>query len=408
MLTNIIIALIPVLQLGYSFYVSVATLIFVLCLVNWWPVLRAGWYPALPYTWMGALLLLPMLSVSSSYPAEDSLRLLREAIMFVILCCTATGIRYVDSRYLPAAPVRLITALLAGLLVLVVIQAVLFPRGIYFGFPENWFSQESGTIATAEALRFGAETLRPHATFSEPSFLGFILISISLILAPRLGTSRAALGLLALILVIGLMSRSLSFLFSVALVIILPLAVERSRNRGLAIGVIITGLVMMLAATSAGSLLSRLASAGSASTADYSTGIRVFVPLQTLPDYLLAYPLGAPDSVVEHAMLPFLPNFAIQPGEILNTALFNLFFVHGLVALPILAATFLVARDLRTRTYLLVSLFFNGTFFVIDKVSVFILVMTLYEQALRQQRRIVAEAPTAPRSPPTLPSARAQ
>ena len=84
-------------------------------------------------------------------------------------------------------PVWLLTALAAGYLILAWMQARAYAEGRYLGFPAEWFAQESGTIATDLALIYGPDSLRPAATFSEPSYFGFVLLSLSLMLVPLAG-----------------------------------------------------------------------------------------------------------------------------------------------------------------------------------------------------------------------------
>jgi hypothetical protein len=386
MIVALITLLSPFIQLGPSYYASVATLILLLAIVQWWRPLGIGVARA------GLLLLvvlfmpLALTAGPSIDPLNDRLRIAREGVMLVLLLAGMMGFGGSERR-LAHAPLWLIVGLAGIYLVVAWMQTNAYNEGRYLGLPAEWFAQESGTIATDLALIYGPDSLRPAASFSEPSYFGFVLLSIALMLVPLAGKSRLATTGLVLAIAAGLLSRSLSFFLAVIVVIVLPFALERQRHRGALILALIA-VTVPLVAFSGSALLSRLGSATSAETADASTADRIFGPLLAMPGYLAEYPAGSPFSSLEQTLVPHLADRTNSAGEILNNALFNLIFAYGVVGFAIIAAILVAARDLRMRLYMVVCAMFNGAFLAIDKVAMITLTLATYEYC----RRLAAEA----------------
>ncbi len=398
MLTSVLILLMLAIQLGPSYYASVATVALILVIVNWASPVAAGAIRSARFSWIVVLMPLQLLDLPSYDRSADLLRIAREAVLFVVLVGAIIGARHAAMAKLKPTPVTAIVAVIGFLFLLAVVQSIMLPRGIYIGVPEAYYTLETGTIASEAALRWTADSLRPTGTFAEPSYLGFVLISLSLMLAPRLDTYRTTLPLLGLIILTGLLARSLAFVFALGLVILLPIAFQRSRNRGLIIMGALLGIAAALVFTPAVSILGRLFLAASSTTADYSTNVRIFAPFQTLPRYLLAHPFGAPVSVVDRVLIGFIPDTSIDVQEFRSNAFTYLFFVYGIVAALLIGLTVWCGRDLRSRLYLLICFFFNGAFFAIDKVAIIAMTIFIYEYGMRA-RALALPAPGTERTP---------
>lgn len=412
MLVVLMLLLIPIMQLGFSYYASISTVLLILVLSRWGTTLGHGAAQANLLLAIVLLMGLPLMTAPSLDFNADLLRTLREGVMFLILASALVAFR--TTTALPGQatgqgqdqtePPLWVFVMLVGLfLILSLIQSVLLPRGIYFGFPEAYFSQEVGTIADEAALLADPESLRPQATFSEPSYLAFVLLSLSMMLIPRAATSRAVTVLMGVIVMVGLMSRSLAFLLTMAGVILFPLLLDKRAKRGtIIVGTVVAG-TLMLTLTSASILITRLTNARSVATTDYSTLARIGRPLEVIPRFLEEYPLGVPLSALLRAMAPFMPDTSMEPGEILQNAVFNLIFLYGLSGLVLFGALLLLAKDLRTRLYIASCAMFNGAFLAIDKVAMIVMTIALYEQAKRlaQERldRRDAVEPAASRGP---------
>lgn len=399
MIAALITLLSPFIQLGPSYYASVASVMIVLGMLTWWRPLAFGVGRAGLLLVVVLFMPLALVAGPSVDPLNDRLRVAREAIMLVLLLGAMMGFS-ADERRIAHPPVWMLLALSVGYAVLAWMQASAFNEGRFVGLPTEWFAVESGTFVTDLALIYGPDSLRPAGTFSEPSYFGFALLSIALMLVPLAGKTRVATAGLVLAIAAGLLSRSLSFFLAVILVIVVPFALERQRHRGaLLLGLI--AVTVPLVAFSGGALLSRVSSATSVETADASTADRIFGPLLAMPGYLVQYPGGGPFSSLDQTLAPHLANRTAAAGDILNNALFNLIFAYGVVGFAIVAAILVAARDLRTRFYMMTCAMFNGAFLAIDKVAMICLTLAMYEHC----RRLAAETATPPQEPDAAPTA---
>ena len=373
--------LLPALQLGTSYYVSVATLLLLIAMARGAGQLMFGLSRVWLLLLITAFMPLQFLTYPSLDTAGDFLRIVREAVMFAILLAATIGFR--------ARPIedkghnKLILFLLVICFLMTLTQTFYYARGIYFGIPEAYFALESKTIADELTLRYIAENIRPHATFSEPSYLGFVLLSLSLMIVPRMGNSRLTIINLGLILVIGLLSRSLAFFLSFGVVIALPLIMERRGSRtslALALAVVSLPAVALLAPQ----LIERLYDVGSSRTVDYSTTVRIIGPLSVLIPFLIYYPVGVPWSVVDRAIIPFAIESFVSGKELLDNGLFNVFFSYGIIGLALITSLLAFTKEWRVRAYLVACMLFSGSFFSIDKVAVICMTLALYEAAKRE------------------------
>ncbi len=383
MLVILMLIITPIMQLGLSFYASMSVVMLILVMMKWAPLLGQGATQANILLSIVLLMGLPLMLAPSLDFNADLLRTLREAVMFLILASALVAFRTSPMLGDAEPPLMLFAGLVLFFFALCAVQSILLPRGIYFGFPESAFAQETGTIANDAALLADPESLRPQATFSEPSYLAFVLLSFSMMLIPRTTSSRTATIIMGAIVLVGLMSRSLAFLLTMAAVILFPLMLDRRAKRGMIIaGSLVIG-TLMLSLTSASILITRLTQARSVETTDYSTLARIGQPLQVIPRFLEAYPVGVPLSMLERAMAPFMPDTSMEPAEILQNAIFNFIFLYGLAGFLLFGALIFLARDLRTRLYIASCAMFNGAFLAIDKIAMIVMTLALYEQAKR-------------------------
>lgn len=399
MIAALITLLSPFIQLGPSYYASVASVILVLGVLVWWRPLATGFGHAGLLLVVVLFMPLALTGGPSIDPLNDKLRIGRESVMLVLLLAAMMGFGNTDRR-IATPPVWLLVALAGGYFLVAWLQTRAYNEGRYLGLPFEWFAIDGGTFASELALIYGPESLRPAATFSEPSYFGFVLLSFALMLSPLAGKSRLATTGLALAVAAGLLSRSLSFFLSVLLVIVLPFALARQKHRGaLLLGMI--AVVVPLIAFSGSALLSRLGNATSIETADASTADRIFGPLLAMPSYLADYPAGSPFSSLTQTLAPHIANRTASVDDILNNALFNLIFAYGVVGFAIVAAILVAARDLRTRLYMVTCAMFNGAFLAIDKVAMITLTLAVYEHC----RRLAAATEIPDAEPTGVPAA---
>ena len=376
MFQTIVVLLSPFMQLGASYYLSIATLAGLIGLVAWWRPLFAGLTRSGFAIIIALFMPLSYWSGISLTPGTDLLRVAREGVMFIVLIAALVGFRK-RGWTLPVPPYQLLMVMAAAYLLLTLAQTYYLAQGIYVGLPQQWYATDAQTLASDLDLLYNPN-LRPHATFSEPSYFGFVMISIAMMASPLIYREKKALPIIILAVLAGLLSRSLAFFMSLFVVLLLPIALERGRNRVMLIGsalIVLTPVILF----SGDGVLSRLSSATSADSADVSTSARLFGPLAALPGYLSAFPLGNPYSTIPQSLLPFLSRQTLDPVEILNNALFNLLFTYGVIGLGIIGAIIFYAKDLQIRLYLLTGAMFSGAFLAIDKVTIICLTLAIYE-----------------------------
>lgn len=390
MFQAIVVLLSPFIQLGSSYYSSIATLAAAIGLLAWWRPLSAGLarsgFPVLIVGFMTLSYFSSLLIAGKG----DFLRVGREGIIFLVLIAALIGFQR-KTAVISRPPYYLFFIFAVFYFLLTVVQAYNLQRGIYVGLPQQWFATDAQTLASDLDLTYNA-FLRPTGTFSEPSYLGFMMVSIALMMVPIIGHDRIAVATLALVILTGILSRSLAFYLSMIVVLLLPFALEKGANRVMILSFLLIFTVPVIA-LSGESVLSRVASAGSASTADMSTSDRVFGPLAALPGYLRAYPLGNPFSVVPQSLLPFLSRRTADPIDILNNAFFNLLFSYGIVGLVMIAIIVGYARDIRIKLYLITAAMFNGAFLAIDKIVVICLTLAIYDYGVNWSRSLVSAPP---------------
>ncbi len=384
-LDAILLALILIIQLGFSYWVSVSSLCAVLAIFRLRTQLLAGmrdhaWVAVLPI-----LMVLPLTVEPTNDLGADMLRTGREAVFAVAMIWIITGTTRNPPRINVARLSQCVKWVVLFLLGLTAVQTVLLSRGIYLGFPVEFYVFGTGTIPDELDLRYSA--IRPSATFSEPSYLAFVSLSLLLVLAGRIDRDRRGLSVTVMAIIVGLMSRSASFvlfLFVTGAPFLVRTVKGSNKLLVLALGLFLAvtgfGIATLIFGVELG-VLDRVKEGSSGG--DASIFVRIFGPLTLLPSYIVSHPIGLPQSRVEEAIAPYSLALGYKPIEYTMNALFNMFFQYGVFGLP-LAATFLVRRDPVVALFLLSCMMFNGAFLTMDKLTVVCLAISFY-QAMRQQ-----------------------
>jgi hypothetical protein len=255
------------------------------------------------------------------------------------------------------------------------VQKIYLIKGQYFGIPITWFAMDGGTLPDDLSLYYSA--VRPSGPYAEPSYLGFVLVSLALNFLPKDQISRTDfLGIFALF-VAGVATSSLSFLLALATVS-LPRFIRMTTRAKIKVGfciLIVLGAVSFW--TGAVDVVSRLERT-SGSEEDSSIIARIVLPALTLPNFLFSYPLGVTFSNLPNAIAPFVTDSLYSSEDILNNALFNLMFEFGITGLIMIFFLWQAAAEATVRCYLFVALMFNGSFLAIDKFTVIILTVAMY------------------------------
>lgn len=371
----LLLALLPFVQLGFSYWVSVAVALAVLLLARAQRAAYLGLGSAPLWLLIIPLMFIPLLVEGGEDFTQDLLRIAREAIFFALLLAVVRG------SFLRPIPVdgplimRAVTLLAALLLGYTALQFIALGGGRYVGIPASFFAQDVKTIPSLLSLRYSH--IRPAATFSEPSYLGFIMLSLLLLALP---TSRRKFGyptLIAMVVVCGLLSQAASFVLFAGIIGALAVAQQSSRRGwGLMLPLVVLAIAGLAAYGSDVGVLSRVF-AGASAQGDYSIFVRIFGPLQALPTFIADHPLGLPFSKLEVAMAPYTLPMGISPHEFLMNGFYNLFFEFGVFGVLIFAALMSI-RDNIVRAYIVACMFFDGGFLAIDKLAVIGFTMMVY------------------------------
>ncbi len=362
-------------QLGVSYYASVAMLLAVLVLSRLHRQLFVGLRLRFWVVVLVPLMYLPLLAEYSADFTADATRIAREAVVLVLMGALFTGSAL---RPVPSAVPGLIRGMtLVALFVvgLVALQTLALRGGVYLGLPKELYAQGIGTIPDEKDLYYSK--LRPAGTFSEPSYLGFVMLSMLLVGLAAYERHGRGMALIALALLAGAMSQSASFvLFSIPLVVLVMVRGARGGTKAtLLVMLPIMGLLAYFAADTLG-LLGRV-QGGTDAGGDISIFVRVFGPMSALPDYLGSHIFGLPESRLSDALLKYVSPLGIDPFQFTMNALINFFFNYGVIGVFI-ATLLLWRRDIALTWFILAAMFFNGSFLAIDKLGIVCLTVALY------------------------------
>lgn len=382
LLDAVLLLLVPFIQLGTSYYGSVAMLLAALAVIRlrgivWTGLKAAPWGPVL-----AVLMFASLLSGTGDDPVQDVLRVGREAVIAVLMIAIFTGVSRRSIQLNARMIVGLLIVMTSGLLLLTLVQAVALRGGVYVGVPAEWFVTGSGTIPGEKSLYYSKAALRPSGTFAEPSYLAFVMLSFMMIALASLEARRTGMLLLVVAVLCGLASQAASFVLFAGLIGAIYLLQTGSAGRRAISGavVILAAAAVLLLGTELG-VIARVAG-GFQAGGDASIFARIFGPLQALPDFLAKYPFGQPMSLLPAVLYPFAKALGGDPEQFLMNGLLNLFFAYGVIGLP-LAVALLMVRGWLPRLYVISCMMFNGAFLAIDKLALVALTLAIYESVRR-------------------------
>ncbi|GGE83957.1 hypothetical protein GCM10011404_15770 [Sphingomonas prati] len=399
----ILVALFAFIQLGYSYWLSVAGLTTVLVMIR----LRRQLFAGLRTRFWALLLPLPMLlsvlSETGTDQTQDLLRVLREALMAILMILVLAGATLRPIRINRKRFVQVMTVLAGGLFLLTILQVYALRSRSYLGFPREMFAFGQGTIPGELDLYYS--NIRAAGTFSEPSYFAFILLSIMMIAAARFDYDRKGVLLAAMVLVTGILSQAASFVLFAALIgVVFLVRTLRGGARVAALVIIPVAATFLLILGSGSGTLGRV-QAGTSATGDSSIFARIVGPLLILPDYLMEHPFGAPISTLPDVLQPYAAPTGVEPEQYLMNGMFNLFFEYGFFGL-VLLIVLLWRRDVVINLYIACCMLFNGAFLAIDKLAVICLVVAasvaIRKPDVRMLRDRRAEPGVASEPPPTV------
>jgi hypothetical protein len=279
---------------------------------------------------------------------SDVRRAMREAVVFILMTGCSNW-RIVGSWLAKSKLVLLVVTISSCMLILVLLQLLFIRRGVYFGLPQPWFSQNSGTLPSDLDLLYGK--VRAAGTFGEPSYLGGFCLSMLFATSSAGYRDKANRILVMLLIAIPLLSGSASGgLFCGALLAIIAARRAATRGRSLVLHFVAIAIVVSVAIFVSG-MWTRLQNILSGN--DPSAEMRVFAPLRELPGLLVHSPLG----------VAYASHLQISDNGFLNI-LFDYGWLGVLLIVPVIGICF---RRVESIVYVLLLSFQNGAFFSIDK-----------------------------------------
>ncbi len=362
------ILLLPAIQYGFNYFASVAAFLFLL--TAWKTRLRIALLPcALALLAAGASLAV----CAAALPDEPNLlRETRFAVGLVFLFSALSGApQHAAQRF----DGRFALAMLIALFLVTVLQWFASKKGVALFPPQQLFShrndQALASAWVAHAQEHGYEwSLRPAATFSEPSYLGYMTLLLHFLCLHTLRRLRW----LALIVALTTCLLAQTYFGLTANLVILGVfhAPRAPKVFAVAIGgAVLSASVLVIDAgalpsfaTHSGSRLERIVSGQ-----DTSVGIRLTQPFKLLDQIFTHAPVGVPMSA---AASYFERHRLIVPFEDapLENGVFNLLFAYGWLALPLFVLLWRAAGGGVTATFMLLVLAQNGAPLDFDKLAV--------------------------------------
>lgn len=388
--------LIPFVQIGLSFWASIASVVGAMVMVTIPGRLDLTAQAGSAWRLVVAALMMAPLLANIDTTMVEVLRVGREIVFFLLMTAMFSA-RSSASRDQMRTVERSAVAVLTAMTALVLVQIFYNFRAQYFGIPQDWFIANELTLPGELDLIYGAiyGYLRPTGTFGEPSYLGFICLSIGLAFLPLVSTSRNSRIIVGLVCAIALLARSASFLVALACVFG-PFFLRKSvMSPGRFAALLLAVAVALFASDSIQETLTRLLSIGGENV-DSSLSARLLGAAFIMPEYLTQHPFGVPFTKLEPALRAIV---GVVIGPYGDNAVWGLFYVYGVLGPIVLFAVLQAAPDGMTRIYVFMCMQFNGLFFAMDKFAVMSICLGIYNRATS-----MAEADRARQSSGAVPS----
>lgn len=376
----VVLLLSPFMQLGYTYYGSVATLTLLTVVAAFGSSIVITLRKF--YTWLFPV---PLMFASLYFGSRDGFdenlaQIIRESFFFALIVIGLQTARRVTFEGSVSPIVKAVLVMLVGLLFIELIQVFQYARGQYFGLPPELYVMNGGTIPGELDLKYSKH--RPAGTFGEPSYMGFYVFSLMTMFYPLIMRSRRVVAVVSVGAVIGILSQSLAFFLCLCGFAVLFVRTHRltPRARGWLFAIAIA--VVMVTATQADLLISRLP--GGSLTTDTSAQFRLWTPMVIMPQHLLEFPLGEPiaDLIPNISRMSMRAGYGSTPP--IDNALANLLFQYGLLGFVLVTLILRATPHLPVRMYLFFCLFFNGSYLTIDKAAMFMFVAIVYQLSLRE------------------------
>jgi hypothetical protein len=373
---------VPFTQFGYSYWLSVQGAMFLAVLL--FVSKRLGKLELLLFLVMSATMLLSL----TGHLYADSLfysflRLLRQIICLYLIVCAAATFSWRPQTYFFDVLLPLVVGVLSGLVI------AQFATYTFLGWPglfvpHNWFMVGFVTLADAW-LDFGARhgflaNVRASGTYSEPSYFGFVALTLSVLVVRGVPAPRKKAILLGLLFAALVCSKSASGVIAFAVLMLFAFRMHLSMVHWFVI--VVTTLLGGLAADYLldFNIVERLYNITDP-VKEPSGYVRLVLPLKHVAMVLQHMPFGVPMSeffvftsrhVDSYALAGPLNPVSLLRGVSTGTdnGFLNLFITHGYGGLLIVILLPFVVRDKLTLLYLLFVSQFNGDMLSPDKAAI--------------------------------------
>lgn len=367
----------PALQLGVSFYASVAFILFAVFFVS-------SMQDGLPRRYAGLMLVAACLFLTKSVlnlqagaELREILLPVREYACFLGLCLMVGSVARdepADERHMA----RWLMVLLIALLAFILLQKYFFSRGAYFGLPLDFYVRNRATLETAEDALYHQSRYRPTAFYGEPSYAAFVVFSLMVVGLECLRRRSRQVLVFVLSYVSLVLLESASGIIAATAYAAVHLLVSGGRaawgGRLLWLACFCALVVLLLASNEAiGSRFAAMAAGQDASSAG-----RLGDPVDLLRHLAeRGRFFGATEAEIQ--------DFLGVPS--LDNALLRLLAFYGvLVLLPLYVISSLAGWS-RMVLYFFLVMGFNGDIFSYDKVVVVAMVIALYVQSVRWDKK---------------------
>ncbi len=351
--------LLPAIQFGLSYFVSVAAVLFVL--LAWhmrmrvMPMQTSIVVIAVSLSLLWATIYLPEMP---NMPRE-----MRLAAGMLLLAWGLNGTpRHDFSKLNGMWPLMV----LLGLTFAALLQYVAGRKGIALYVPTKFFLNSNDISLAAAWAEHAREhgydfTIRPSASFSEPSYLGGISLFLNFVC---LHTLRGRARLLANLSAVAACLIAQTFFGLIANLVIMFAFYHRHINKSVMLCLAALGLATLALPIFAAepSRLERILSGN-----DVSTGLRVFQPFELLGHVFSDAPFGIPmtaslEYFIQHGMVQRFEDAPFQNGAL------NVMFAFGWVGIAVLWMFLRTAGGGICALFLLLLMCQNGAPFDFDKI----------------------------------------
>ncbi len=278
-------------------------------------------------------------------------------------------------------PLKIAVSLLIIFLFLsVALQSILLKQGVLLTAPPEYVIANADTLPGEFELEHGGR-IRPSSTFGEPSYLGFISLSLFVITLLLFEKLRLKSILLLLLFTTLIMAQTLSGLLSLVLILAIHGAKFVSKKKiwknigvlsVVALGTFVLGYLGYF------SILERLFDIFDPEL-EYSGYIRLAAPLTVaIRVFENFFIFGVPLEELSHVMKGMYLLAVMIPGStVTDNGFVNLFMNYGVTAVLIIWVIWKKIASPLLLAYVFLSSIFNGAFLSFDKTIVFALVFLL-------------------------------